>query len=154
MIIAESAHRAVDQTPQSINRRIHDETVRRVEEIASRPDLLRARLRDLDEEWDLERWLETGSSTLTLTGLALGAFVNRRWLLLPAIVQSFFLQHAIQGWCPPLPLLRHLGVRTRREIEAERHAIKALLGEYERAETAPSGGIRAMARGILEKALG
>jgi hypothetical protein len=36
------------------------------------------------------------------------------------IVQGFFLQHAIQGWCPPLPVLRRLGFRTVQEIEEER----------------------------------
>jgi hypothetical protein len=66
------------------------------------------------------------------TGLILGATVNKRWLWLSAIVQGFFMQHAIQGWCPPLPIFRVLGVRTQREIEAERHALQALLGEYDR----------------------
>ncbi|WP_407921819.1 hypothetical protein, partial [Corallococcus sp. AB049A] len=28
---------------------------------------------------------------------------------------SFLLQHGLQGWCPPLPLLRRLGLRTRGE---------------------------------------
>jgi len=54
----------------------------------------------------------------------------RRWLFLPALVQSFFLQHALQGWCPPLIVLRRLGFRTMREIDDERMALKALRGDF------------------------
>ena len=42
----------------------------------------------------------------------------------------FLLQHALQGWCPPLPLLRRLGVRTQAEIERERYALKAIRGDF------------------------
>jgi hypothetical protein len=43
----------------------------------------------------------------------------------------FLLQHAIQGWCPPLPLLRRLGIRNQREIEAERIALKILRDDFD-----------------------
>lgn len=33
------------------------------------------------------------------------------------------LQHGLQGWCPPLPVLRRLGVRTRGEIDREKYAL-------------------------------
>jgi hypothetical protein len=80
-------------------------------------------------------------------------FADRRGLLLSAIVQGFFLQHAIQGWCPPLPLFRSFGVRSQREIEAERHALKALLGAYEGAESLRSEDQPHAARQILQKAM-
>jgi hypothetical protein len=63
----------------------------------------------------------------------LAATVNRKWLLLPATVLGFFMQHALQGWCPPLPALRRLGVRTTKEIAAERNALKIIRGDYEKA---------------------
>jgi hypothetical protein len=68
--------------------------------------------------------------TITLIGLALGVAKDRRFLIIPAVVQSFFLQHALQGWCPPLPVLRRLGVRTADEINVERYALKALRGDF------------------------
>jgi hypothetical protein len=40
------------------------------------------------------------------------------------------MQHAIQGWCPPVPLLRRLGFRTPAEICEERCGLKMLGGEY------------------------
>jgi hypothetical protein len=49
---------------------------------------------------------------------------------LSGIVLSLLLQHAVQGWCPPLAVLRRRGVRTRREIEEERYALKALRGDF------------------------
>lgn len=89
------------------------------------------RLRTLDREWDVERLLQLNASVIVLTGLALATTVSRKFLLLPAGVFGFFAQHALQGWCPPIPVFRRLGVRTQREIERERHALKALRGDYD-----------------------
>jgi len=55
---------------------------------------------------------------------------KRKWLLLTTMVQGFFLQHALQGWSPPVPLFRRLGFRTQNEIESERYALKALRGDF------------------------
>ena len=93
----------------------------------SHPNEIPARLAALDREWDVERALETGSASLTLLGLILGKSVNRKWYWLSAGVQGFFLQHALQGWCPPLPVFRRLGVRTAQEIESERCALQSIL---------------------------
>ena len=68
------------------------------------------RIQMLDKEWDIERVLDVNVSTLALTGLILGLTKNRKWLFLPGIVLPFLLQHGLQGWCPPLPLLRRLGI--------------------------------------------
>ncbi len=52
----------------------------------------------------------------------------------PAAVAGFLFQHAVQGWCPPVPLFRRLGFRTAREIDHERYALKALRGDFRRLE--------------------
>jgi hypothetical protein len=67
---------------------------------------------------------------LALSGVALAALHDRRWLILPAVVLGLLLEHALHGWCPPVPVLRRLGVRTRKEIERERYAMKALRGDF------------------------
>jgi hypothetical protein len=92
-------------------------------EIADRIKLLR-------KKWDMERTLELNMSTLALTGLALSVFADKRWAILSGVVLGFFAQHAIQGWCPPLPLFRAMKVRTRTEIEEEKYALKALRGDF------------------------
>ena len=88
-------------------------------------------IHELDREWDVERILQTNASILTLSGVLLGAAVNRKFLILPAAVMGFFLQHAVQGWCPPLPFFRRMGVRTRKEINREKYALKALRGDFD-----------------------
>jgi hypothetical protein len=94
------------------------------------PEELTARIDELEGESDIERVLEINASTLALVGVLLGGFVNRKLLALPVVVLAFLLQHGIQGWCPPVPLLRKLGVRTRQEIDAERCALKAMRGDF------------------------
>jgi hypothetical protein len=85
------------------------------------------RIQMLDREWDIERLLAVNASTLALTGLILGLTKNRKWFLLPGIVLPFLLQHGVQGWCPPLPILRRYGIRTRGEIDREKYTLKAWL---------------------------
>lgn len=88
------------------------------------------RIEELEAEWDIERILEMNASALAFTGLVLGVTHSKKWLFIPGLVLPFLLQHAIQGWCPPLPLLRRLGVRTREEIDREKYALKALRGDF------------------------
>src|SRR5687768_6787102 len=78
----------------------------------------------------MERYLEMNASALAFTGTVLGQLVNRKFFAIPCIVLPFLFQHAVQGWCPPIPLLRRRGVRTRREIDAEKYALKALRGDF------------------------
>jgi hypothetical protein len=88
-------------------------------------------IEELDREWDVERYLQMNAGLVSLSGVLLGALVDRRFLVLPAAVFGFFFQHATQGWCPPLPVFRQMGVRTRREINKEKYALKALRGDFD-----------------------
>jgi hypothetical protein len=136
-----STHDRVPQnTAEHVNERIRRQTeanVRRYADLG--PAAIERRLRELDAEWDVERCLETLAPSFTLAGMALGLTVSRKFFVLPFVVQSFFLQHALQGWCPPVPVLRRLGVRTQGEIDEERVALKALRGDFRQAE---GGGAR------------
>jgi hypothetical protein len=116
-------------TSASVNQQIREETAHRIDAVRGDPERIHARLEEIDAEWNVERALETLSSALSLGGLAFGLMGRRRLLYLPVVVQAFFLQHALQGWCPPLPLLRRLGFRTQQEIERERYTLRALLRE-------------------------
>ncbi|HZQ61617.1 MAG TPA: hypothetical protein VFC24_09730 [Casimicrobiaceae bacterium] len=118
-------------TPPEVNHRIDRETLQRLREYAGRNEASAQHLQHLDREWDIERSLEVNAAAIGLAGLALGIAHDRRWLVLPALVLSFLGVHAVQGWCPPVPLFRRMGVRTRREIERERYALKAMRGDFE-----------------------
>jgi hypothetical protein len=131
--ITDSSDRVRAHTHPDVNLRIDKETMGRVREHASADDdAIERYLETLGEEWDVERLLMTNASILALSGLALGTFVHRKWLVLPGVVLPFLLQHAVQGWCPPLPVLRRaFGVRTRKEIDREKFALKALRGDFD-----------------------
>ncbi len=116
-------------SPESVNRRIDEATRDRVWACASSPWALERRLGQLDREGDVERALFAVTSVHLLLGLAASAR-DRRWLPWPAAIAAFQLQHAVQGWCPPVSALRRMGVRTRQEIEDERTALKALRGDF------------------------
>lgn len=136
--VALSATRAIDQTDQAINQRIEQQTRANIAFFAEHPERIQHRLDELDKEWDLERRLEMNSAVITLASIALAITRSRWWVLVPLVLQGFFLQHSIQGWCPPLSVLRRMGCRTETEIEAERHALKALRGDFENTQSAQS----------------
>jgi hypothetical protein len=108
-----------------------------------------ARIEELEREWDIERIIETNASALALTGLTLGVTVNKKWLWLTGGVLAFLFQHAIQGWCPPIPLLRRAGVRTREEIDLEKFALKALRGDFENIPIKAENNPMARAHNVL-----
>ncbi len=119
-------------TSDSTNQKIDNEIARNVDYYSSQSSKsIRDKIKKLESEWDVERTLELNASLIALGGVVLAATVNKKWLLLPAVITIFLAQHAIQGWCPPIPLFRKLGVRTQKEIETERHALLELLENKE-----------------------
>jgi hypothetical protein len=130
-MIASTATRVSDNTDQSINDRIRCQIQANIDWYSSQgPEAVARRLEELNQEWDIERIIETVAPIITMTGLCLGVRYSPRWLLVPAVIQTFFLQHAIQGWCPPIPVLRRLGVRTIQEIDSERYGLMARRGDF------------------------
>lgn len=93
--------------------------------------VLSEKIRKLDREWDTERVLETTASTAVLLGSVM-AFRKKTccWSLFTGTVGAFFLMHALQGWCPSLPLVRSMGVRTAEEIFHEKTVFKMIRGDF------------------------
>lgn len=129
-LIPPTTERVPRHTSQSSNERIIRRTDINVGSYSGNRRLIDSRLQDLDREWDIERALEANAAAVSLVGLALGRLINRRWYFLPTAVAMFLLQHAIQGWCPPVSVFRRLGVRTQREIDEERYALKLMRGDF------------------------
>lgn len=130
--LPDTSSRVEQNTDESLNRTIRqraDADLMRLE--GSSPGQLSQRLEQLSGEWDIERVLQLNASIVAGVGLLLAGRVDRRFLLLPAAVFSFLLQHAVRGWSPPLPVFRRFGVRTTREIERHRYAVKALRGDFD-----------------------
>jgi hypothetical protein len=102
---------------------------------------LDARITALERKWDMERLLETNASLLALSGAVLGLTVNKKWFWLTGGVLGFLAQHALTGWCPPVPVFRKLGVRTQNELDQERYALKAIRGDFAPVSTLPASSV-------------
>jgi hypothetical protein len=92
------------------------------------------RLRALDREWDIDRAVMATFAVLGTVSATNAIRVARRrrvngWTVLFGVQMSFLLYHAVAGWSPPVAVLRRLGLRTQREIEAERRALDRLLDD-------------------------
>lgn len=127
-----SAQRVPLHTAEHLNRRIRRQTEANISYYASlTPETIDQRLAELDSEWDIERALEANAASFALFGVVMGISVNRKWFAFSAVIAGFLLQHALQGWCPPVPVLRRLGFRTRAEIDRERYALKVVRGDFD-----------------------
>jgi hypothetical protein len=127
----QSNDRVRRSTSDSTNREIDEQILREIDVYLNQnAEAITQRIEGLDREWSIERWLELNASIIAFIGVLLGAFVNIYWLFLPAFVLIFLCQHAIQGWCPPVPIFRSKGVRTRKEIDWEKFALKFLRGDF------------------------
>ena len=128
-----------------LNERFDSEAQSRLREAAdsASSDELSTRIIKLDYEWDFDRTLEAEASVMGLVGLALGLALDKRLLVVPALVGAMLLLHATHGWYPLLPLFRRVGVRTQDEIDRERYGLKALRGDF---SAIPSGGSAAAER--------
>jgi hypothetical protein len=114
-----------------LNGRIEERTASRIRELARKAnsDLTRA-IDELDHEWDIDRAaLILFASVLPVTA-SLGATKNRKWLMLFGLQYLAMWAHASFGWSPPTKLLRRLGLRSQKEIDAEKYALKTLRGDF------------------------
>jgi hypothetical protein len=114
-------------TPPEINQAIDREIAATVRYYASKTNYeIGKRIKELDVEWDIERYLEANAAILSFIGAVLGLKRGKNWFILPTLVAIFLFQHATQGWCPPISIFRRMGIRTRQEIELEKYALKTL----------------------------
>lgn len=119
--------RVRQRTAPAVNQAIDHKMEATIEKMrGAAPVDIRARLAELEKEWDIDQIMQGQTATLVNLGLALGGR-NRRGYLLAGLGFASLLSHALSGWSPPLPLLRRLGYRTRREIDREKFALLAML---------------------------
>ena len=152
--VAETTNRVAQATADHVNQRIQWTTEAAVLHFGQRLDEIESRLHQLNQEWDIERALEATAGVVISTTLLLG-LLRKRWRLLSMVSSGFLVYHAIAGWCPPLPILRRLGVRTGREINREKYALKAIRGDFTGAGPdtpgEPAEKARAAAAAVLDK---
>lgn len=122
-----TSQRVKISTDPAINKAIFKRTGSNIMELTNSTDAkIKHRISELDQEWDTERVLEANFAIVSILSTILGYKVNRNFFLLGGIASVFLLQHALQGWCPPLSIIRRLGVRTAEEINYEKQVIRDL----------------------------
>lgn len=148
-MFASNQNRVRQNTSASVNQAIEDQIQQNVSRCASEGrQAIDQRLTELEQEWDVERILQANFATVVLASTALSLGIDRRWTLLPAVAAGFMLQHVLQGWCPPLIVLRRMGVRTASEIDREKYALKALRGDFEPLNKRASSSDKQAARAL------
>jgi|WetSurMetagenome_2_1015567.scaffolds.fasta_scaffold396438_1 hypothetical protein len=132
IILPATTDRIRVHTNPGINRRIREKTVFDAAQYVNRDiEAINERIRELDQEWDIERLMGTCISIIVLAGLTLGYVVNLYWLLISAGASVFLLSHALIGWSPLLPIIRRLDFRTASEIYEEKTALRILRGDFD-----------------------
>ena len=135
-IIPSSTQRVKLNTKKELNQKIEQKTIDSINKhVDSDTDTLTKRLSELNHEWDTERFLEANAATIILISSVIGYLTEPYWFIVTGFISFFLLQHAVQGWCPPLPIIRKLGIRTPTEINEEKLAIKYLRGDFSRTES-------------------
>jgi hypothetical protein len=86
------------------------------------------RLRELEDEWDVESVLESQLSLVASLGVIVGAVVNRRVPSIPAAWPAALVRLTARR-LPLAAALRRIGLRTSHEIEIERVALRLLRGD-------------------------
>ncbi|MGC6173428.1 YgaP family membrane protein [Lacrimispora sp. 38-1] len=131
-ILPQTTKKSAKHTCNKVNKNIRNKTVCCIEKYKdSNKEILTERINKLNFEWDTERVLETNAASIILLSSILGFRKKRdNCFILSGMVGFFLLMHALQGWCPPLPIIRKFGVRTAEEISEEKFALKHLRGDF------------------------
>lgn len=131
-IFPSTTQRVPNYTNKNVNLQIRSQTLCSLKNYMDSSDsALSDKIKNLNYEWDIERILEANAASVVLISSILGLKKSQCiWFLLPGTIGFFLLQHALQGWCPPLPILRKLGARTELEIENEKVVLKMLRGDF------------------------
>lgn len=125
-ILPPTTQRVQSHTKEKINKKIQDKTENNIKyyKAGSREEII-SRIKELDKEWDIERALETNAAIIILLSAFLGIRTNKRgWIIFMGTISGFLLQHALQGWCPPISIFRRIGIRTSEEIDQEKYSLK------------------------------
>lgn len=136
-----STDTARSHATECVNKRIDDRVERCVRYMAQQERTeISGYLEKLEREWDLNRAVTVVGSLAAVAGLLLGRRDGGRWRVLSGVAAGLMLQHGLLGFGPLARVVRALGgVRTRREIDLEKFALKALRGDFERIPRSDGG---------------
>lgn len=93
-------------------------------------DQINDRLLKLDNELDIESYMQTECAALSIAGVVLSFTSSKKWLVLPLASSVLVLANIARGRKKPFTFYSKPGWRTRAEIEKERYALKAIRGDF------------------------
>lgn len=132
LILPPTAQRVFLRTDPLCNAKIRKQTIRNLKLYKNcNKEEITDRIRDLNLEWDTERFMEANAAVLIVLISYLGIKTGKYWFFATAMVGISLLLHALQGWCPFLPFIRKRGIRTENEINNERTALKILRKDFD-----------------------
>lgn len=118
-------------TDPDVNNHIRNETIANLMDFTDKDSAqITQRISELNNECDTERVLETCASSIVILSSILGITKSKWFLLATGAVGASLLLHALQGWCPPIPVIRRFGVRTAEEINNEKIVLKMIRGDF------------------------
>ncbi|HAN20510.1 MAG: hypothetical protein A2Y15_04255 [Clostridiales bacterium GWF2_36_10] len=125
-----TAKRVQSQTNPCINNEIKNNTINRINTYKNgSTEMLNDKINELNNEWDIERIIETNAAIIVFLCSFLG-LRRSKWFLITGVVGFYLLTHALQGWCLPLQFLRRMHIRTADEINIEKTAYKSARGDF------------------------
>jgi hypothetical protein len=95
------------------------------------------RIRALEDEWDVERAVTVGLSGAGVAGLVIGLLGSRVWRLLAWVSLPLLFLFGQHKWKPSEGILKAMGLRSRKEIQDEKYALKALRGDFRDVDPEP-----------------
>lgn len=121
----------VNNDPSDQNKPLMDEKIKEdIRKYAEQgSEAIDKRIRELDSSWDMERALQLNAAILVLGGILLYRN-NKKWAILSIFATAILAQQAFMGNCGPFKFLRFFGMRSRKEIDKEKFALKALRGDF------------------------
>lgn len=88
------------------------------------------RLFELDQELDVETYMQMQTSALSISGVILSLTNGKKWLLLPLLSSVIQLANLFKKEELYKLISTRLNIRTRDEIEKEKYALKAIRGDF------------------------
>lgn len=131
-IFPPTTKRVAINTHPNTNASIRNNMLRRINVYKNSSDkILSDNIGKLNYEWDIERVLEAKAACIILGSTIMGLKTSKKgWFLITGTAGLFLMQHALQGWCPPVPLMRKMGFRTAEEINNEKMIYKLLRDDF------------------------
>ncbi|PKM51393.1 MAG: hypothetical protein CVV02_07250 [Firmicutes bacterium HGW-Firmicutes-7] len=130
-LLPPTTQRVALRTDPNINSRIRRKTIGYLDMYKDCSNsMLSSRIKTLNYEWDTERFLEANAAAMVLGSSILGLKFSRCWFVITGMLAYFLLQHALQGWCPPVSIIRKIGIRTAEEINNEKMVLKMMRKDF------------------------